>query len=79
MDDSNKPSPHNNQSQASFGLNAFGPTEREQFGQHVRLAMACIDATPEPTKGYAIPQDESSIRNRLKALSQEITSNHADL
>jgi len=60
-------------------MNAFGPTEREQFGQNVRLAMACIKGAPEPTKGCALPQDETSIRERLKALSQEITSNHADL
>ena len=79
MDDANKPSPNNNQPRIPLGMSAFGPAEREQFGQSVRLAMACIESPPEPTKGPALPQDESAIRQRLKALSQEITSNHADL
>jgi|GEM_PF-589957 len=79
MDNSNKPSSKNNQSRIPLGMNTFGPTEREEFGQSVRIAMACIEAAPEPIKGCALPQDESAIRHRLKALSQEITSNHADL
>ncbi|ASJ74181.1 hypothetical protein [Granulosicoccus antarcticus] len=41
--------------------------------------MECIEGTSEPVEGKAIPLDEASIRQRLKALSQEITSNHADL
>ena len=45
MDDSNKPSPYNNQPQTPIGMSAFGPTEREQFGQYVRLAMACIESS----------------------------------
>ena len=79
MDDSNKHSLNNNQPRIPLGMNTFGPTQREEFGQSVRIAMACIEAPPEPVKGCALPQDESAIRHRLKALSQEITSNHADL
>ena len=66
MDDSTKPSPNNNHNQPRIplGLNTFGPTEREQFGTNVRLAMACIESPPEPAKGYALPQDEAAIRQR---------------
>jgi len=42
-------------------------------------AMACIEAPPEPVKGKAIPDDEASIRQRLKSLSRDMTSQHADL
>ncbi len=79
MDDSTNLSHSNNQPKTPLGMSAFGPAEREQFGTNVRLAMACIEAPPQPTKGCALPQDEPSIRQRLKALSQEITSTHADL
>ena len=79
MDDENNPSSKNDQPRIPLGMSTFGPAEREQFGQSVRLAMACIQSPPEPTKGPALPQDEASIRQRLKALSQEINSNHADL
>ncbi len=81
MDNTNNPSINNinNQPEIQFGMSSFSSAEREQFGQTVRLAMACIDSKPEPTKGPALPEDETSIRERLKALSQEITSNHADL
>ncbi len=79
MDDSIKLTQNNDSLKTSLGMDAFGPSERAQFGQNVRLAMACIDSPPKPSKGSALPKDESSIRHRLKALSQEITSNHADL
>lgn len=79
MDDSNKPYPNINQPNIKFGMSNFGPAQREQFGQNVRLAMACIESSPPPVNTIALPHDEASIRQRLTALSQEITSTHADL
>ena len=38
---------------------SFDQQEREQFGQKIRLAMACIDSTSEPVEGKAMPLDES--------------------
>jgi hypothetical protein len=80
-------------SAASFelGMNSFDAADREQFGQRVRLAMACIEGKAERTKSAeqkeytegidrnALPQDAQTIRQRLKLLSQEISSQHADL
>lgn len=87
MDDASKPDvgkdAKQNTNRMPFGMNGFGQKEREEFGRNVRLAMSCIEGTPPHTplknKGNAIPLDEPSIRLRLKALSQEITSSHADL
>lgn len=62
-----------------LGMNSFGQVEREQFGRRTRLAMACIEGTKEPIRVKAMPDDEADIRLRLKALSREITSQHADL
>ncbi len=79
MDDSIKPNISKNEGRYPFGMSSFGQKEREQFGQKIRLAMGCIEAPPKPIKGKAIPDDEASIRERLKALSQEMSSQHADL
>ncbi len=84
MDDSNipstyKPSTNLNKLRHPLGMSSFGPKERAQFGHKLRLAMACIETPPEPTKGRAIPDNETSIRQRIKSLSQDITSQHADL
>jgi len=79
MEDSNKPNFNKLETHKPLGMSSFGVQEREQFGRDVRLAMGCIEGNPELVKGNAIPSDESSIRKRLKALAQEITSQHADL
>ncbi|ASJ74309.1 DUF222 domain-containing protein [Granulosicoccus antarcticus] len=79
MDNRSKPDVDNTDHRTPLGIGSFGQQEREQFGQSIRLAMECIDATSEPAEGKAIPLDEITVRQRLKALSQEITSNHADL
>jgi hypothetical protein len=85
MDNSNHPGNTENQCSSSIqlGMNSFNAADREQFGQSVRVAMACIEGMPdrksEQTKGNAIPQDAQSIRERLKLLSQEMSSQHADL
>jgi len=62
-----------------YSAHANSQNNQEQFGQRVRLAMECIEAPPILVKGNAIPSDEASIRTRLKTLSQEISSQHADL
>ena len=79
MDDSNKPNTNKSQPSYSLGMSSFTNKERAQFGHTLRLAMACIESPPEPVKGKAIPDDESTVRQRLKSLSQDITSQHADL
>ena len=81
MDNTSTPSTDktNKQTKIPFGMSSFGQAEREQFGRSVRLAMACIDTPGDATHCPALPPDEASIRQRLKALSQEITSHHADL
>ncbi len=63
----------------AFGMSSFGPDERRQFGQNVRLAMACIEGFSEPVNAKAMPSEESAIRKRLKTLSEKITTSQADL
>lgn len=79
MEDSSALNTNNAHSQAPFGISSFGSKERQQFGQNVRLAMACIESPVPPTNSKAMPSDEATIHHRLKALSQDITSSHADL
>ena len=79
MEDSSVLNTNNAHSQSPFGMSSFGTKERQQFGQNVRLAMACIESPDQPTNSKAMPSDEATIQHRLKALSQDITSSHADL
>jgi len=80
MDDIIKPNISNNQGRYPLGMSSFSQKEREQFGQNLRLAMACIQS---PTNANTSPNEsvstETSIRQQLKAVSQEISSQHADL
>ena len=62
-----------------LGMSSFGAKDRQQFGQDIRLAIACIEGSAAPTIAKAIPSDEVAIHRRLKVLSQDITSSHADL
>ena len=82
MDDSNTLIGHKaadkTDSQTSFGMSSFGTKEREQFGQRVRLAMACIEGTAVPDTTPAMPSDESEICARLKTIAQEQSSQLAD-
>ena len=82
MDDSNTLIGHKagdkTDSQTRFGISSFGINEREQFGQSLRLAMACIEETPVPDKTPAMPSDESEICARLKTIAQEESSSLAD-
>ena len=62
-----------------LGMSSFGTKDRQQFGQNIRIAMACIEGSAAPVIAKAIPSDEAAIHHRLKVLSQDITSSHADL
>ena len=62
-----------------LGMSSFGEAERRQFGQSIRLAMACIEGTVEPVSKKAMPDSISDIGKRLKALAQDISSLNADL
>ncbi len=62
-----------------LGMSSFDASERQQFGQSVRLAMACIKGAYVPVNVKAMPDNEGAIRKRLKTLSKDMTSNHADL
>lgn len=64
--------------QTTFGMSSFGISEREQFGQSIRLAMACIEGKRVPVNMPAMPSDESGICERLKTISQEGNSSLAD-
>ena len=67
----------------SSHLNSALLNKHTHFGHHIRLAMSCIEGKLKPEKGPALPAcdptNESAIKQRLKALSQDITSHHADL
>jgi len=60
-------------------MSSFGPIERKEFGQTVRLAMACIEGSIKPVRTKAIPDDEEAIWQRLKVISQDRTSALADM
>ena len=79
MDDSNTPDVDKSEHRIPLGMTSFDQNEREQFGRNVRLAMGFMEGTSEPVKGKAMPEDVASIRQRLKSISQDITSHHADL
>ena len=53
--------------------------DRENFGRNVALVMALKPDEYPPYKGPALPSEASTIRDRLHALSNKMTSNHADL
>ena len=89
MEDSIKPNVSKNEGRYPLGMSSFSQTcqqkTREQFGQSIRLAMACIQSPSKPAKGNASPtgntspNNEASIRQRLKSLSQQMSSQHANL
>ena len=58
----------------------FNPLkDRENFGRNVALVMALKPDEFPPNTGPALPNEASTIRERLQVLSNKITSNHADL
>ncbi len=79
MDDPSLSTDNKSDSRLSPGMQACGVEERRQFGQDIRLAMACMEGTAAPVNTKSMPSDEVAIRNRLKVLSQDIASDHADL
>jgi len=52
--------------------------DRENYGRNVALVMALKPDENPPNAGPALPNEASTIRDRLQALSQKMTSNHAD-
>ena len=82
MDESTSPSTTQTKkpnSRLTFGMSSFGREEQQQFGRNIRLAMACIDGKDEPVNIKAMPHDEATLRQRLRTLTQEISSSQADL
>lgn len=79
MEDSSVAKASKSDSKIPLGMESFDANKRQQFGQNIRLAMACIEGPAEPLATKAMPSNEADILQRLKALSQDITSSHADL
>ena len=79
MEDSSPSPDAESASRMHLGMESFDAEERQQFGQNVRLAMECMEGAAAPVNTKAMPSDEGDIRLRLKVLSQDITSGHADL
>ncbi len=79
MDDSTTSNANTNDDKIPLGLGSFNEEDRKQFGQNIRLAMSCIEGSAPPVKADAMPSDEAEIRQRLKALSQDMNSCKADL
>ena len=50
-------------------MSSFGKNEQQQFGQDIRLAMACMEGSTEPVNIKAMPSNATDIRRRLKVLS----------
>ena len=81
MDDSTPSTPSNelkSTQRISLGMSSFGKDEQQRFGQNVRLAMACIEGAAKPVNVKAMPSNATDISQRLKVLSQDITSSLAD-
>ena len=78
MDDSTPLTEHRSTQRTPLGMSSFGKDDQQQFGQNIRLAMACMEGTAEPVNVKAMPSDATDIRQRLKVLSQDITSSLAD-
>jgi len=68
-----------NSTAPTLGMSSFSAKDQKNFGQNVRLAMACIEGTTIPTNTKAMPTDEHAIRHRLITINQDITSNQADM
>ena len=78
MDDSTPSTEHKPTQRIPLGMSSFGKNEQQQFGQNIRLAMACMEGTAEPVNVKAMPSNAADICQRLKVLSQDITSSLAD-
>ena len=77
MDDSTPSTEHQPTQRIPLGMSSFGNDEQQQLGQNIRLAMACMEGTAEPVNVKAMPSNTTDIRQRLKVLSQDITSSLA--
>ena len=74
MDDSSLSTDNKSDSRLPLGMQTFGVDERQQFGQNIRLAMACMEGAAVSVNTKAMPSGVVAIRHRLKVLSQDITS-----
>ena len=63
----------------AFGMSSFTTKDQQNFGRNVRLAMACMDGKSEPISSKAMPDDEGTLRQRLRTLTKEMSSSQADL
>ncbi len=79
MEDSSATVKLENDTRTPLGMSSFGKKDQKEFGQNIRLAMACIEGKAPPEAIKAMPSDAPSIRTRLVALSQDIASSKADL
>ncbi|MFK8079947.1 MAG: DUF222 domain-containing protein [Granulosicoccus sp.] len=70
---------HNSDRRVPLGMDSFGPEDQQHFGRNIRLAMACIEGDVQPINAKAIPTDEAALRQRLRSLTQEMSSSQADL
>ncbi|MDC0434243.1 hypothetical protein OAM69_01215, partial [bacterium] len=68
MDDSTPSTEHEPTQRIPLGMSSFGKDERQQFGQTIRLAMACMEGTAEPVNVKAMPSNATDISQRLKVL-----------
>ena len=78
MDDSTLSTEHGPTQRISLGMSSFGKDDQQQFGQNIRLAMACMEGSAEAVNVKAMPSNTTDISQRLKVLSQDITSSLAD-
>ena len=69
MDNSTTSNAHEPTQRIPLGMSSFGKNEQQQFGQDIRLAMACMEGSTEPVNIKAMPSNATDIRRRLKVLS----------
>ncbi|MDB3935435.1 HNH endonuclease [Granulosicoccus sp.] len=79
MDDSSVSTVQQKTQSIPLGMSSFDKNEQHNFGENIRLAMACMEGSAEPSNIKAIPSNATDILKRLKVLSQDVTSSCADL
>lgn len=71
--------PRNLTVKSPFGMSSFGPKDQRQFGRNILLAIACIEGKDEPENIKAMPDEEATLRQRLRTLTHVMSSSQADL
>ena len=77
--DESTPNANKQNQRKPLASGSFNNKEQQQFGLNIRLAMECIEGKVVPTRIKAMPSNADDIRQRLKMLSQDVNSSHADL